>query len=70
LGQGRVNTKAYLEEQPAMAREIESRIFAAVGMSRSGPLRPVAADPAPAGQAQAAPAEAAPVANGAVAQAA
>ncbi len=70
LGQGRVNTKAYLEEQPAMAREIESRIFTALGMSRSGPLRPVAAD-APAGEpAQGQPAAAAPVPNDAVAQAA
>jgi recombination protein RecA len=71
LGQGRVNTKAFLEEQPAMAKEIESRIFAALGMSRSGSLRPVATDATPNGQAQAQPAAVAtPAANGAVVQAA
>ncbi len=71
LGQGRANTKAYLEEQPAMAKEIESKIFAALGMTRSEPLRPVVTDPAQNGQGQpVAPAAAAASPNGAVAQAA
>ena len=32
LGQGRNNAKAYLEEHPDMAKEIEQRIYAAVGV--------------------------------------
>jgi recombination protein RecA len=33
LGQGRNNAKAYLEEHPDMAKDIERRIYAAVGVS-------------------------------------
>lgn len=33
LGQGRNNAKLYLQEHPDMAREIEQRIYAAVGVS-------------------------------------
>jgi len=35
LGQGRNNAKAYLEEHSEMATEIEQRIYAAVGVSKS-----------------------------------
>ena len=35
LGQGRNNAKAYLEEHPELATEIEQRIYAAVGVSKS-----------------------------------
>jgi recombination protein RecA len=36
LGQGRHNAKAFLRENPAMAREIEDKIYAAVGMVPGG----------------------------------
>jgi recombination protein RecA len=35
LGQGRNNAKLYLEEHPEMAKEIEQRIYDAVGVSTS-----------------------------------
>jgi recombination protein RecA len=35
LGQGRNNAKLYLEEHPEMAKEIEGRIYEAVGVSTS-----------------------------------
>ncbi len=35
LGQGRSNAKAYLDEHPQMAGEIEQRIYAALGVSKS-----------------------------------
>jgi recombination protein RecA len=35
LGQGRNNAKAYLEEHVEMAKEIEQRIYAALGLSNS-----------------------------------
>ncbi len=41
IGQGRNNAKAYLQEHPEMAEEIESKIYAAVGISRDSGLRPV-----------------------------
>jgi recombination protein RecA len=34
LGQGRGNAKAYLDEHPAVAKEIEEKIYAALGLSR------------------------------------
>src|ERR1019366_2994065 len=34
LGQGRVNAKAFLDEHPETAREIEAKIYAALGLSR------------------------------------
>jgi recombination protein RecA len=34
LGQGRGNAKAYLEENPAVAKEIEEKIYAALGLGR------------------------------------
>ncbi len=40
LGQGRANVKTYLEEHPAIAADIEGKIFALLGISRE-PLRPV-----------------------------
>jgi recombination protein RecA len=41
LGQGRGNAKAYLDEHPAMAKEIREKIFAAKGISPDGPATPV-----------------------------
>jgi recombination protein RecA len=35
LGQGRHNAKTYLNEHPDMAKEIEQRIYAAVGVAKS-----------------------------------
>ena len=32
LGQGRNNAKAFLRENPAMAKEIEEKVYEAVGM--------------------------------------
>jgi recombination protein RecA len=37
LGQGRGNAKAYLDEHPAMAKEIREKIFAARGIALDGP---------------------------------
>jgi recombination protein RecA len=34
LGQGRSNAKAYLDENPAMAKEIEGKIYAALGLGK------------------------------------
>jgi recombination protein RecA len=34
LGQGRGNAKAHLNENPAVAKEIEEKIYAALGMSK------------------------------------
>jgi recombination protein RecA len=36
LGQGRNNAKQFLREQPAMAREIEAKIYEALGLERVG----------------------------------
>jgi recombination protein RecA len=33
LGQGRNNVKAYLRENPAVAKEIEQKVYAAIGMA-------------------------------------
>ena len=35
LGQGRANSKAYLDENPKLARQIEEAIYAAAGIDRS-----------------------------------
>ena len=42
IGQGRSNAKAYLREKPALAREIEDKIYAALGAESA---RPIAAVP-------------------------
>ena len=34
LGQGRNNAKAFLEEHPEVAREIEDKIYVALGIDR------------------------------------
>jgi recombination protein RecA len=34
LGQGRANAKAYLDENPALAKEIEEKIYTALGLGR------------------------------------
>ena len=66
LGQGRANVKTYLKEHPAIAADIEGKIFASLGMSRE-PLRPVEAEGASNGSA---PPQGDQAANGAIAQAA
>jgi recombination protein RecA len=35
IGQGRGNAKAHLDANPAVAKEIEDKIYAALGMSRA-----------------------------------
>ena len=56
LGQGRPNAKAHLDANPAVAKEIEEKIYAALGLSkdavavdrRDGEARPpIASEPAP-----------------------
>jgi recombination protein RecA len=49
LGQGRGNAKAFLEEHPDLARKIEDKIYAALGISRD--LKPIEAREEPALQA-------------------
>ncbi|HEX8052518.1 MAG TPA: recombinase RecA [Thermoleophilaceae bacterium] len=44
IGQGRNNAKGFLRENPAMAKEIEAKIYAALGIE---PARPLAAVPPP-----------------------
>ena len=46
LGQGRNNAKAFLRENPAMAAEIEAKVYAALGIERPG--TPIAEAPPPA----------------------
>jgi recombination protein RecA len=45
LGQGRNNAKAYLRENPAIAREIEDKIYEAVGMTPARGAAVVEVDP-------------------------
>jgi ribosomal protein L31E len=48
LGQGRGNSKAYLDDHPTLAQEIRAKIFAARGISPEGPsvpLEPIAEAP-------------------------
>nr|MDQ4041416.1 DNA recombination/repair protein RecA [Actinomycetota bacterium] len=47
IGQGRNNAKGYLSENPEVAREVEDKIYAALGLERDAPppLAPVE-DPA------------------------
>ena len=53
IGQGRNNAKAYLREHPEMAKELEAKIYEAVGISQGGPAT-VAEIPTPAdGEAEA-----------------
>jgi recombination protein RecA len=67
LGQGRNNAKAYLRENPEMAREIEARILEAAGVAPRAPAPEEANGAAPAAEANgaAAGARAAAGANGA-----
>jgi recombination protein RecA len=44
LGQGRNNAKAYLRENPALARTIEEKVYAAVGMGPGGVPLPAPTD--------------------------
>ena len=51
LGNGRAKTCEFLRDNPALAHEIESKIMAASGLSRSGALDPASVPaPAPAGE--------------------
>ncbi len=55
LGQGRNNAKGYLRENPAMAKEIESKIYEAVGVDQNAPAVPLTvadADPGPEAEAE------------------
>ena len=45
LGQGRNNAKAYLDEHPEIAKEIEARIYAALGIGQDL-VQPIEGDPA------------------------
>jgi recombination protein RecA len=45
LGQGRNNAKGYLRENPEKAREIEDKVYAALGVDRRGPLAAVPSEP-------------------------
>src|SRR3954451_15857355 len=44
LGQGRNNAKAYLRENPALARTIEEKVYAAVGLAAGGAPLPAPTD--------------------------
>ena len=61
IGQGRGNAKAYLRENPKMAKELEEKIYAALGVEPSHATAPVTPIPANGGPppetAEAAPAE-------------
>jgi recombination protein RecA len=63
LGQGRNNAKAYLRENPALARTIEEKVYAALGMVQGGGAAPL---PAPTDVAGAVPPDGAPDAAGEV----
>src|SRR5918999_4616902 len=66
LGQGRNNVKDYLRENPAVAGEIERKIYEALGLEPAGaPL--AAVDPAVTGAAPEGPPEKMPAAEGAAA---
>jgi recombination protein RecA len=45
LGQGRNNAKAFLDEHPEIAREIEDKVYAALGIDRDGAAVPPADAP-------------------------
>jgi recombination protein RecA len=47
IGQGKDNTREFLREHPEMAREIEAKIRAAVGVPAPGALRAKGEPPAP-----------------------
>ena len=62
IGQGRDNARDFLKENPSLAREIENKVRAALGVPLRESLAPVKAPPAPgtkAGKAAAAAAAAA-----------
>ncbi len=54
LGQGRGNAKAYLDENPAMAKEIEEKIYAALGIGQDQ-VTPIAREATEEGAAPLAP---------------
>ncbi|HEV2980934.1 MAG TPA: DNA recombination/repair protein RecA, partial [Solirubrobacteraceae bacterium] len=63
LGQGRPNAKAHLDANPQVAKEIETKIYAALGLNKDAvtPIDrdkdarpPIASEPAPAAAVKAA----------------
>jgi len=48
LGQGRGNAKAYLDEHPEVAKEIEAKVYAALGLGQEAEVTPIDdVDPVP-----------------------
>jgi len=47
LGQGRNNAKAFLNEHVEVAKEIEAKIYEALGVDRDRDLAPLDAEPEP-----------------------
>jgi recombination protein RecA len=45
LGQGRNNAKGFLRENPEIAREIEEKVYAAVGIGQESPVTPIDGPP-------------------------
>jgi len=45
LGQGRNNAKGFLRENPEIAREIEEKVYAAVGIGQEAPVAPIDGPP-------------------------
>jgi len=43
IGQGRNNAKAYLDEHPEIAREVEDKIYEALGIDRDATVKPIEA---------------------------
>jgi recombination protein RecA len=52
IGQGRNNVKAFLRENPAMARELEEKIYAALGLEPARPAIAPVPDPGAEGDAE------------------
>ena len=49
LGQGRNNAKAYLDEHPEVAKEIEAKVYEALGVNQDL-VEPIESDPAAAAE--------------------
>jgi recombination protein RecA len=59
IGQGRDNARDFLKENPSLAREIENKVRAALGVPLREAIEPAKAAPAPTGKAAKAAAAAA-----------
>ena len=57
LGQGRNNAKGYLRENPNVAKEIETKIYEAVGVDQAAPVPIAVADADPGPEQEATPEE-------------